>query len=145
MALFDFTRKIFAGEPIDVYNEGHNSRDFTYIDDILESVVRVSDRVPVANPAWSGDMPDPSSSSAPYRLYNIGNNSPVALMDFIACIEKSIGKTAEKRYLPPQPGDVPLTYADVTSLEAEFGFKPDTPLEQGVANFVAWYRDHYDV
>ena len=143
MALFDFTRKIFAGEPIDVYNEGHNSRDFTYINDILESVLRVSDRIPEPNPTWSGDVPDPSSSSAPYRLYNIGNNSPVALMDFIACIEKAIGRPAEKRYLPPQPGDVPLTYADVTSLEAEFGFRPDTPLEEGVAQFVVWYRNYY--
>ena len=145
MALFTFTAKILAGEPIDVYNEGNNARDFTYIDDIIEGVVRVADRIPEPNPNWSGDAPDPGSSSAPYRLYNIGNNSPVQLMDFIASIEKATGKTAEKRFLPAQPGDVPVTYADIAGLEADFGFRPDTPLQQGVANFVAWYRDYYKV
>ena len=143
MALFTFTAKILAGEPIDVFNEGNNARDFTYIDDIVEGVVRVADRTPQPNPNWSGNAPDPGSSSAPYRLYNIGNNSPVQLMDFIASIERATGKTAEKRFLPAQPGDVPVTYADIAGLEADFGFRPDTPLEQGVANFVAWYRDYY--
>ena len=143
MALFAFTEKILSGQPIDVYNEGNNVRDFTYIDDIVEGVLRVADRIPKPDPTWSGDTPDPSSSSAPYRLYNIGNNSPVPLMDFIACIEGAIGKAAEKRYLTAQPGDVPVTYADITNLEQEFEFSPATPLEEGVANFVAWYRDYY--
>ena len=143
MALFTFTRKIFAGEPIEVFNEGNNARDFTYIDDIVEGVLGVADRVSQPDPDWSSNSPDPASSSAPYRLYNIGNNSPVKLMDFIACIEKAIGKPAEKLFLPAQPGDVPVTYADVTDLEADFGFKPNTPLEEGVAQFVAWYRNYY--
>ena len=143
MALFTFTRKILAGEPIDVFNDGNNARDFTYIDDVVEGVVRVVDRIPEPNPHWSGDAPDPGSSSAPYRLYNIGNHSPVPLMDFIACIETALGRKAAKTFLPAQPGDVPITYADVKDLEADFGFAPKTPIDQGIAKFVAWYRDYY--
>ena len=145
MALFIFTRKILAGEPIDVFNYGNNTRDFTYIDDIVEGVVRVSDRVPSPNPNWSGAAPDPGTSPAPYRLYNIGNNNPVGVMEFIEAIEQAVGRKAEKTLLPPQPGDVPLTYADVADLEAEFGFKPVTPLADGIGGFVAWYRDYYKI
>ena len=143
MALFTFTRKILAGEPIDVFNEGNQSRDFTYIDDVVEGVVRVADRVPEPNPNWSGDSPDPSSSSAPYRIYNIGNHNPIRLMDFIACIERAVARKAEMNFLPAQPGDVPITHADVADLEADFGFNPGTAIEKGIANFVAWYRDYY--
>jgi UDP-glucuronate 4-epimerase len=143
MALFIFTRKILAGEPIDVFNYGNNARDFTYIDDIVESVVRVSDRMPSPNPNWSGAAPDPGTSLAPYRLYNIGNNNPVGVMEFIEAIEQVAGRKAEKTFLPPQPGDVPLTYADVADLEAELGFKPGTPLADGIGRFVFWYRDYY--
>ena len=145
MALFTFTRNIIAGESIDVYNEGNHARDFTYIDDIVEGVVGVADRVAQSNSNWSGDAPEPNSSSAPYRLYNIGNNNPVRLMDFISCIESAVGKRAEKQFLPAQPGDVGVTCADVADLESDFGFKPNTSLEQGVAKFVAWYRDYYRV
>jgi UDP-glucuronate 4-epimerase len=143
MALFIFTRKILAGEPIDVFNYGNNARDFTYIDDIVESVVRVSDRMPSPNPNWSGAAPDPGTSLAPYRLYNIGNNNPVGVTEFIEAIEQVVGRKAEKTFLPPQPGDVPLTYADVADLEAELGFKPGTPLADGIGRFVFWYRDYY--
>ena len=143
MALFIFTRKILAGEPIDVFNYGNNARDFTYIDDIVESVVRVSDRMPSPNPNWSGAAPDPGTSLAPYQLYNIGNNNPVGVTEFIEAIEQVVGRKAEKTFLPPQPGDVPLTYADVADLEAELGFKPGTPLADGIGKFVAWYRDYY--
>ncbi len=145
MALFTFTAKIFAGEPIDVYNHGKHARDFTYIDDIVEGVVRVADRVPEPNPLWDAAHPCPGSSSAPYRLYNIGNHQPVALLDFIAAIEKATGCVAEKNFLPMQPGDVPATYADVGDLARDVGFAPHTPLEEGVAKFVAWYRDYYRV
>ena len=145
MSLFLFTRKILAGEPIDVFNNGHHSRDFTYIDDIVEGVVRVTQHVAAANPDWSGAAPDPGTSSAPYRLYNIGNHAPVQLLDYIACIEKVTGMTAKKNFLPLQPGDVPATYADVADLEADLGFEPKTPLEEGVKRFVAWYREFYDV
>lgn len=145
MALFKFVKRILADEPIDVYNQGHHARDFTYIDDIVEAVVRVSDRVPVPNPDWSGDHPDPGTSSAPYRLYNIGNHSPVQLMDFIGAIEKALGREAKKNFLPLQPGDVPETFADVSDLTADVGFSPDTSIEDGIARFVAWYRDYYNV
>lgn len=145
MALFLFTEKILADEPIDVFNNGDNSRDFTYIDDVVEGVLRVVDRIPTPNQNWSGDAPDPGSSTAPYRIYNIGNHSPVKLMDFISCIEKAVGREAKKNFLPAQPGEVPITYADITDLQADFGFTPATPIEQGTANFVAWYRDHYKV
>jgi UDP-glucuronate 4-epimerase len=143
MALFLFTRKILAGEPIDVFNEGHHARDFTYIDDIVEGVLRTADRVATPNPDWSGDDPDPATSNAPYRLYNIGNNNPVDLMHFIACIEKALGREAKKNFLPLQPGDVPKTYANVDALVADVGFKPATPIEDGVAKFIAWYRSYY--
>jgi UDP-glucuronate 4-epimerase len=143
MAYFSFTKKILAGEPIDVFNNGQHARDFTYIDDIVEGVVRVLDRVPEGDSAWSGDTPDPSRSQAPYRLYNIGNNNPVQLMDFITAIEKAVGREAEKNYLPMQPGDVPATYADVDDLTRDVGFAPSTPLEDGIARFVAWYREYY--
>jgi len=143
MALFKFVKQILADEPIDVFNEGHHARDFTYIDDIVEAVVRATDRVPQPNPDWSGDNPDPGTSSAPYRLYNIGNHSPVQLMDFIAAIEKALGRDAKKNFLPLQPGDVPATYADVTDLAADVGFEPNTPIEEGIRRFVAWYREYY--
>ena len=143
MALFGFVRNILAGQPIDVFNNGNNARDFTYIDDVVEGVLRVTDRIPAPNPQWSGDHPDPGSSSAPYRIYNIGSHSPVELMDFIACIEKATGRTAQRNFLPAQPGEVPVTYADVSNLQADFGFAPATPIEEGVKKFVAWYRDYY--
>jgi UDP-glucuronate 4-epimerase len=145
MALFKFVRRILAEEPIDVYNQGHHARDFTYIDDVIEAVLRVVDRPPPPNPDWSGDNPDPGTSSAPYRLYNIGSHSPVQLMDFIASIEKAIGREAKKNFLPLQPGDVPATYADVADLNADIGFEPNTPIDEGISRFVAWYRDYYAV
>ena len=145
MAPFIFTRKIVAGEPIDVYNYGKHARDFTYIDDIVEGVVRVADRTPEPNPSWDAANPDPGTSPAPYRLYNIGNHQPVALLDFIAAIEKATGRTAEKNFLPMQPGDVLATYADVDDLARDVGFAPHTPLEEGVAKFVEWYRAYYRV
>ena len=143
MAAFVFTRKILAGEPIDVFNNGHHARDFTYIDDIVEGVVRTADKIAAPNPAWSGERPDPATSSAPYRLYNIGNNNPVELMHFIACLEKALGREAKKNFLPIQPGDVPNTCADVDDLVADVGFKPSTPIEEGIARFVDWYRSYY--
>lgn len=143
MALFLFTRKILAGEPIDVFNDGHHARDFTYIDDIVEGVVHTADKVATPNSDWSSDRPDPATSSAPYRIYNIGNNNPVELMHFIACIEKALGRAATKNFLPLQPGDVPKTYANVDALVADVGFKPATPIEDGIARFIAWYRSYY--
>lgn len=145
MALFLFTRKILAGEAIDVFNYGKHRRDFTYIDDIVEGVIRTLDQVPAPNPDWSGDAPDSATSTAPYRLYNIGNNQPVELMHYIEVLEDCLGKKAEKNLLPLQPGDVPDTYADVQDLVKDVHYKPDMPVEQGVANFVAWYRDYYNV
>jgi len=145
MALFLFTRNILAGKPIDVFNYGNHRRDFTYIDDIVEGVVRVLDRVPEPNPDWNSDAPDSASSNAPYRLYNIGNNQPVELMHYIEVLEDCLGMKAEKNMLPLQPGDVPATYADVTDLVRDVGYKPDMSVEQGIANFVAWYRDYYQV
>ncbi len=143
MALFLFTRKILAGEPIDVFNNGEHARDFTYIDDIVEGVVRSVDRVAEPNADWEGANPDPGTSAAPYRLYNIGNNKPVRLMDYIACLERALGKTAEKNFLPLQPGDVPETYADIDDLTRDIGYQPATEIEDGIAKFVAWYRDYY--
>jgi len=143
MSLFLFTRKILAGEPIDVFNFGHHARDFTFIDDIVEGVIRTLDKVAAPNPDWNGMQPDPGTSTAPYRLYNIGNNNPVELMYFIECIEKALGKTARKNMLPMQPGDVPKTFADVDALVADIGFQPKTPIEVGVQRFVDWYRDFY--
>jgi UDP-glucuronate 4-epimerase len=145
MALFLFTRAILEGRPIDVFNEGRMRRDFTYIDDIVEGVVRVADRVPAGNPAWSGDAPDPGTSRAPYRIYNIGNHAPVELLHLIGLLEAALGRKAEKRLLPMQPGDVPATYADVDDLVRDVGFQPATPIEEGVRRFVAWYRDFYRV
>jgi UDP-glucuronate 4-epimerase len=145
MALFIFTKKILAGEAIDVFNNGQHSRDFTYIDDIVEGVVRVAAKVAAPDPEWSGDNPSPATSQAPYRLYNIGNNSPVELMDFIGCIERAIGKSAKKTFLPLQDGDVPKTYADIETLEREVGFRPATPIDEGIRRFVAWYRSYYNV
>jgi UDP-glucuronate 4-epimerase len=145
MALFIFTKAILAGEPIQVFNYGKMRRDFTYIDDIVEGVVRVLDTVPQENPAWSGATPDPGTSKAPYRLYNIGNNQPVELLHFIAVLEACLGRTAEKQLLPMQLGDVPETYADVDDLMRDVGFKPSTPITTGIARFVEWYRQYYQV
>ena len=145
MAAFLFTRAILEGRPIDVFNQGNMRRDFTYIDDIVEGVVRVLDRVPGPDPAWTGDDPDPATSAAPYRLYNIGNNSPVELMDLIGAIEKALDRPAELNLLPMQPGDVPATYADVDDLVRDVGFSPATPIDVGIARFVAWYREYYCV
>jgi len=145
MALFMFTKSVLAGEPINIFNEGNNSRDFTYIDDVVDCVLRVADRIPQPNPRWHNETPDAATSSAPYRIYNIGNQSPVDLMDFVACIENATGRTAKKNFLPAQPGDVQATYADVSDLQADLGWAPNTPIDKGVAEFVAWYRDHYSV
>ncbi len=145
MALFKFTRSILAGEPIDVFNFGKHRRDFTYIDDIVEGVIRVLDRVPTANADWSSETADSATSSAPYRLYNIGNNQPVELMHYIEVLEDCLGKKAEKNMLPLQPGDVPDTYADVADLVKDTGYKPDMSVETGVANFVSWYKDYYKI
>jgi UDP-glucuronate 4-epimerase len=145
MALFLFTKAILEGRPIDVFNEGHMRRDFTYIDDIAEGVVRVLDRTATANPNWSGARPDPGTSAAPYRLYNIGNHEPVELMRLIEVLETCLGRKAEKRMLPMQPGDVPATYADVDDLQADVGFHPGTPIEEGVRRFVEWYREYYRI
>jgi UDP-glucuronate 4-epimerase len=145
MALFLFTRAILAGEPIDVFNNGDMARDFTYVDDIVEAVVRVGDRPAKANPAWSGEAPDPATSCAPHRLYNIGNHQPVKLLRLIEVLEGALGKQAIKNLLPMQPGDVPATYADVEDLSRDVGFAPDTPLELGVRRFVDWYREFYKV
>ncbi len=143
MALFLFTKAILAGEPINVFNQGKMRRDFTYIDDIVEGVIRVTDHVAQPNASWSGDQPDPGTSQAPYKIYNIGNNSPVELQHFIASIEKSLGMTAKKNLLPMQPGDVPATYADVDDLMRDVGFRPATPIEEGIQRFVDWYREYY--
>jgi UDP-glucuronate 4-epimerase len=145
MAYFKFTRAILAGEPIEVYNEGRMQRDFTYIDDVVESVVRLADRPAQPDPGWDGRRPDPASSRAPYRLYNIGNHQPVALLEFIAVLEKLLARPAQKRLLPMQPGDVPATYADVAALTREVGFTPATPIEEGLKRFVDWYRAYYRV
>jgi UDP-glucuronate 4-epimerase len=143
MALFTFTRRILAGEPIEVFNYGRHRRDFTYIDDIVEGVVRVLDRAPAPDPSWRGDQPDPASSSAPYRLYNIGSNRPVELLTYIELLEQALGRTARRELLPLQPGDVPETYADVQALVDDVGYRPDTPVEVGVRRFVEWYLSYY--
>lgn len=145
MALFLFVRAILEGKPIDVFNHGKMRRDFTYIDDIVEGVVRVMGAVPKADPAWSGQNPDPGSSYAPYKIYNIGNNDPVELMGFIEAIEDRLGKKGVKNFLPLQAGDVPATYADVDDLVRDVGFKPATPIEEGIRKFVDWYRTYYGV
>lgn len=145
MALFRFTRHILEGRPIEVFNYGHHRRDFTYVDDIVEGVVRVLDCVPELDPGWSGAAPDPAASRAPYRLYNIGNEQPVELLYCIEVLENCLGRKAEKRLLPLQPGDVTDTHADVGALTAAVGYRPHTPIEQGIARFVEWYRSYYGV
>jgi UDP-glucuronate 4-epimerase len=145
MALFKFTENILAGKPIDVFGEGRQRRDFTYVDDIVEGVYRVTLKVPQGDPAWTGEKPDPSSSKAPWRIYNIGNNKPVELMRFIAVIEAKLGKKAVLNLLPMQPGDVPATEADVDDLIRDVGFKPATSVEDGISRFVEWYREYYRV
>ncbi len=143
MALFLFTRAILAGRPIEVFNHGDMQRDFTYVDDIAEGVVRASDRPASPDPAWSSDAPDPATSRAPYRIFNIGNNRPTPLMDLIASLERHLGRTAEKVMVPMQMGDVPATWADVDDLVRECDYRPDTPVDVGVGKFVAWYREFY--
>lgn len=143
MALFLFTKKILAGEPIDVFNHGHHTRDFTYIDDIVEGVIRTLDRVPGADPNYDPLAPTPASSLAPYRVYNIGNHQPVELLRYIEVLEECLGRKAEKRLLPLQPGDVPDTYADVEALSRDTGYSPSTPIETGVRRFADWYRAFY--
>ncbi len=145
MALFLFPKAILEDRPIDVFNYGKMQRDFTYIDDIVEGVVRVIERPAHPNPDWNGDNPDPGSSYAPYKIYNIGNNQPVELMHFIEVIEDTLGKKAEKNLLPLQPGDVPATYANIDDLVRDTGFKPATPLEVGIPKFIKWYRDYFRV
>lgn len=145
MALFLFAKAILEGRPIDVFNHGKMKRDFTYVDDIVEGVVRVIDHAPQGNTDWSGKQPDPACSRVPYKVYNIGNSSPVSLMDFIEAIEKSLGRTATKNMLPLQPGDVPATWADVSDLEADLGYKPATSIQDGVDRFIQWYREFYSV
>jgi UDP-glucuronate 4-epimerase len=143
MALFKFTKAILAGELIQVFNHGQHLRDFTYVDDIVEGLVRILDKSASPNEAWSGDHPDPGSSKAPWRVYNIGNNAPVQLMRYIAAIEEALGKTAIKEFLPLQAGDVPDTYADVEDLVRDFDHKPSTPVEVGIQRFVDWYRSYF--
>ena len=145
MALFKFTRNILADEPIDVFNYGHHRRDFTYIDDIVEGVIRTLDHVAEPNPDWSGEEPDSATSSAPYRLYNIGNQHPVELIHYIEVLEDCLGRKARRNLLPLQPGDVPDTYADVADLVRDVGYRPQTPVEEGVRRFVDWYREYYKV
>ena len=145
MALFKFTKAILAGEPIDVYNYGKHRRDFTYIDDIVEGLIRVLDHTAVPNPSWDGKNPDPGTSKAPWRIYNIGNQEPVELMEYISALEECLGKKAKKNMLPMQPGDVADTWADVEDLSKTVGYKPDTPVKEGVRKFVDWYLDYYKV
>jgi UDP-glucuronate 4-epimerase len=145
MALFLFTKAIVEGKPIDVFNDGKMRRDFTYVDDIVESIVRLVPKAPESDKSWSGMQPDPASSFAPYRVYNIGNNKPVELLHFIEIIEQQLGKSAVKNFLPLQDGDVPETYADVTDLMREIDFKPATPIEVGIAKFVSWYKEYYNI
>ena len=145
MALITFTQKILAGKPIDVFNYGDHKRDFTYIDDIVEGVILTLDKVATPNPDWSGDKPDPGTSKAPWRVYNIGNNNPCTLLRYIEVLEDCLGKKAEKNMLPLQPGDVPYTYADTTDLANDVGYKPDTKIEDGIARYVEWYRGYYKV
>lgn len=145
MALFLFTRAILAGEKIDVFNYGKHRRDFTYIDDIVEGVIRTLDHNAQPNPDWSGQQPDPGTSKAPWRVYNIGNQQPVELMAYIETLERFLGKTAEKNLLPLQPGDVPDTFADVQALVDDVGYKPNTSIEQGIERFVTWYRNYYQL
>lgn len=143
MALFLFTKAILEGKPINLFNHGNMSRDFTYIDDIVEGLVRVTNSVPTANPDWNGETPDPGSSKAPYRIYNIGNNNPVQLMVLLLALEEALGKKSLLNMMPMQPGDVPASWADVSDLEQDFDFYPKTPIHEGVAKFVNWYKRYY--
>ena len=145
MALFKFTKGILEGTPIPVFNHGKMIRDFTYIDDIVDGVVRAIDRRPVANPAWNAKDPDPATSYAPYRIYNIGNHRPVELMRYIQVLGDCLGRKAKLEMLPMQQGDVPATCADITDLARDTGFQPATPIETGVERFVAWYKEFYHV
>jgi len=145
MAFFSFTRSIFAGEPIKLFNNGHHTRDFTYVDDIADGVIRASDYVAKPDPAWDASSPDPATSDAPYRIFNIGNAQPVELTAYVEALEEAIGKKAIREYLPMQPGDVADTLADVTALEAATGYRPGTPVREGVRQFVEWYREYYRV
>lgn len=145
MALFLFVKAILEDRPIQVFNHGKMRRDFTYIDDIVEGVVRIMARLPGPNPSWSGDRPDPGSSYAPYRIYNIGNHQPVELLEFIRIIEEALGREARKEFMDMQPGDVPATYADIEDLTRDVGFSPGTPLEVGIPRFIEWYRSYYEV
>ena len=143
MALFLFTRAILEGKPIKVFNHGKMKRDFTYIDDIVEGVARIMNMVPEADPMWNGERPDPGTSPSPYRVFNIGNNRPVELMEFIETLESKLGKEAVKEFLPLQPGDVPSTYADIDDLFDAVGFRPSTGISEGIGRFVEWYLEHY--
>jgi UDP-glucuronate 4-epimerase len=145
MAFFSFTRNILQGKPIQVFNNGHHSRDFTYVDDIVEGVIRISDKPAEANAAWDGMQPDPATSAAPFRIFNIGNGTPVPLMEYIKAIEDAAGKKAIIEFLPMQPGDVPDTHADVRELHAYTGYHPKTQVRDGIAQFVKWYRGYYEV
>lgn len=145
MAYFSFTRAILAGTPINLYNRGEMQRDFTYIDDIVEGILRIADRPPAPDPAWCGTRPDPAASFAPWRVYNIGNNRPVELLTLVATLEKHLGKQAVLNFLPMQPGEVPVTCADIDRLAGDTGFSPATPLDVGIGRFVAWYREYYGV
>jgi UDP-glucuronate 4-epimerase len=143
MALFYFTKSILAGEPINVFNYGKHRRDFTYVDDIVEGILRTLDHVATPSPDWDSANPDPGTSRVPYRIYNIGNSQPVELMHYINVIEAALGKKAEVNLLPLQPGDVPDTYADVQALIDDTGYKPDTTVEEGVQRFISWYLEYY--
>jgi len=143
MALFLFTKAIIEGKPIDIFNKGEMKRDFTYIDDIVEGIIRVIDNPPAGDKNWNGKKPESSSSKAPYKIYNIGNSNPVRLMDFIEAIEKELGSVAKKNLLPMQPGDVPSTWADVTDLSEQLNYKPNTSVQTGIKNFIAWYKEFY--
>ncbi|MCU0397854.1 MAG: NAD-dependent epimerase [Cyclobacteriaceae bacterium] len=145
MALFIFTKAILEGKPIDVYNHGKMRRDFTYIDDIVEGIVRIIPNIPQPNTNWNGNQPDPATSFAPYKIYNIGNNKPVELMHFISVLEDKLGKKAVKNMLPIQEGDVPATFADIDDLTRDVGFKPETTIEEGIGHFVDWYREYYNI
>ena len=145
MAMFIFAKAILGGTPIKLFNHGNMRRDFTYIDDVTEAIVRLMDRPPQANPQWSGDSPDPATSAAPWRIYNIGNNNPEELLHVVALLEKEFGRPAEKEMLPMQPGDVPATYADVEDLAREIGFRPATRIEDGIARFAKWYREYHSI
>ncbi|MEQ9169525.1 MAG: NAD-dependent epimerase/dehydratase family protein, partial [Marinoscillum sp.] len=145
MALFLFTKAILEGKPIDVYNHGKMKRDFTYVDDIVEGILKLLPKAPVGNKAWSGEAPDPATSFVPYRVFNIGNNKPIELLRFIEILEEKIGEKAIKNFMPIQPGDVPETYADIEALENAVGFRPSTSIEKGISNFVDWYVEYYKV